>query len=398
MILTSTFAALGTAGTALTLPGTLELAALTLGSLLPARALSGDAAACGKLAVVVPAHDEEAGIASCVASLRACTPPPNGARIVVVADNCGDRTAERAREAGAEVRVRTDATRRGKGYALELVFGELLADPEVEAVLVVDADTRVEPDFLVANARAFGGRADATQCRYLVGNPEASRRARLMNVALLGFHVARPRARQRFGLSVGIFGNGFGLHRRVLERLPYTAHSVVEDLEYHLMMVREGFRVRFLEETAVYADVPTTEEGLRTQRSRWEGGRFRMIREQAPALAREVLRGRLELTEPLGELLLLPLATHVGVLLGVLVVPFPPTQLYAAASLGVVATHVASALRGGAVEDVRALAGVPLYVAEKLVRLPATLLASRKDQAWVRTRRDPEASSGAPAL
>jgi hypothetical protein len=117
-----------------------------------------------------------------------------------------------------------------------------------------------------------------------------------------------------------------------------------------------------------------------------------MIREQVPALAREVLKGRVELVEPLGELLLLPLATHVGVLVVVLAVPFAPTQIYAAASLGLVAAHTLAALAvgGGTREDLRALAEVPLYVLQKIARLPATLLASRKDQAWVRTQRAAE--------
>lgn len=384
------FTTLGLAGAAATLPGTVELSALTIASLLPARGERGDPAACGKLAVIVPAHDEEAHISACVASLRACEPPPNGARFVVVADNCTDRTADRARAAGAEVIERTDLVKRGKGFALELAFERVLADESVEAVLVVDADTIVDGGFLIANAAAFAAGADGTQCRYLVGNADDSERTRLMNVALLAFNVARPRARENLGVSVGILGNGFGLHRRVLARIPYTAHSVVEDLEYHLMMVEQGFRVRFLEETSVSADVPTSEEGTRTQRARWEGGRFRMIREHVPALAGRVARGELRSLEPLGELLLLPLATHVGLLTVTLFVPFAPTQIYAAASLGLVAAHVLASLgvAGGGKAELRALASAPLYVAKKALLFPSLLRAARKDQAWVRTQRD----------
>ncbi|MCB9591974.1 MAG: glycosyltransferase [Sandaracinaceae bacterium] len=386
MILTT----LGVAGAAATLPGTLELATLTLGSLLDASGARGAPTGCGKLAVVVPAHDEEEGIADCVRSLLACEPPPNGVRVLVVADNCSDNTADVAYAHGAEVMVRDDAERRGKGYALEMAFDHLLADPDVEAVLVVDADTEVQGNFLVAMASAFAGGADGVQTRYLVSNPDASRRARLMNVALLAFNVARPRARERFGLSVGILGNGFGLHRRVLERLPYTARSVVEDLEYHLMMVREGFAVRFVEETSVCAPVPESTEGQTTQRARWEGGRFRMIREHAPGLATEILGGRLELLEPLGELLLLPLATHVGLLGVTLLIPFPPTQLYAAGALALVGAHVAAAMKVGGAgrEEWSALAGVPWYVAKKAAMLPTLLRASKASQEWVRTARD----------
>ena len=210
-------AALGLSGAAATLPGTVELATLTVGSLRAKPRPLGDARAFGRLAVVVPAHDEEQGIARCVRSLLACDAPPSGARVFVVADNCEDRTAQRARDAGAEVIERFDLARRGKGYALELAFAHVLKDPSVEGVLVVDADTTVAPDFLRTMAAAFASGADGVQCRYLVANPEAHR---LRHVALLAFNVARPRAREHLGVSVGILGNGFGLHRRVLEALP----------------------------------------------------------------------------------------------------------------------------------------------------------------------------------
>jgi len=379
-------AALGVTGTLCTLPGTLELGALTLGSLLGKPRLLGDARACGKLAVIVPAHNEAGGIAKCVASLLACAQPPNGARIVVVADNCSDDTAARAREAGAEVLVRNDAERRGKGYALETAFIHALSDPSVEAALVVDADTTVLPNFLLAMAAAFAGGADGVQCPYLVSNADDHR---LRNVALLAFNVARPRGREHFGLSVGILGNGFGLHRRVLEVLPYTARSVVEDLEYHVMMVRAGYAVRFVEQTAVAAGVPPTEAAEKTQRARWEGGRLRMLVDLAPSLVTDVLRGRGRSVEPLGELLLLPLASHVGILMVVLVLPFPPTQLYAAGALGMVGAHVLiSLLTSGATRsDWVALATAPLYVARKLALLPAIVRASKTDQEWVRTAR-----------
>src|SRR6185369_8853223 len=125
----------------------------------------------------------------------------------------------------------------------------------------------------------------------------------------------------RWGLSVGILGNGFALTGETLRAVPYDARSVVEDLEYHLRLVRAGSRVRFAATTSVWGEMPAGGSGVTTQRARWEGGRFRMIAEQAPALFREVLAGRLTLLEPLLELLLLPLALHVALLLLVLLLP-----------------------------------------------------------------------------
>ncbi len=54
-----------------------------------------------RVVVLVPAHNEEALIADTVASLFAQTRCPD--RILVVADNCTDRTPELATAAGAEV-------------------------------------------------------------------------------------------------------------------------------------------------------------------------------------------------------------------------------------------------------------------------------------------------------
>ncbi|MEM9187970.1 MAG: glycosyltransferase family 2 protein [Myxococcota bacterium] len=378
----------------LTLPGTLELLGLTVAGALPPRRRSAPTRTLRRLAVVIPAHNEESVVRSAVRSIMACESAPCPVSVFVIADNCSDRTATAAGEAGAQVLVRNDPLLRGKGYALEYAFrviGERHED--VDAFLVVDADTTVDANFLRATHDAFASGAAAVQCRYLIQNPEASPRVRLMGVAFMAFNVLRPRGRDRLGLSAGILGNGFGLARETVKRVPYTARSVVEDLEYHLELVRTGLRVEFVDETAVRAIQPDGEQANQTQRSRWEGGRFRMIREHVPQLLHEVVRGKPRLTEPLLELLLLPLGFHVGSLGVLLMIPFPPTQLYAAGALGVVAAHVATALRVGKAsrEDLVALGKAPFYVAWKLRLLPQIFRASQRDQEWVRTERDREA-------
>src|SRR4051812_47079453 len=93
--------------------------AVQLGAaLLPARASAQPSSApCPRIAVVVPAHNEEAIIARTVGSILAQL-PPNG-RVLVVADNCTDGTAQIAARAGAEITLRRDTNRIGKGYALD---------------------------------------------------------------------------------------------------------------------------------------------------------------------------------------------------------------------------------------------------------------------------------------
>jgi len=181
----------------LTLLGTLELLFLTVSGALPARRAqpSTSPQPLQHLAVVIPAHNEAADIAACVNSLQACEKPTCPLSLVVVADNCSDDTAAQAAAAGARVLVRQHDTLRGKGYALDHAFNQLLAEG-VDAVLIVDADTAAATDFLTACETAFIDGAAALQCRYTVKNPDDSLRTRLMHVALLAFNVLRPRGRE----------------------------------------------------------------------------------------------------------------------------------------------------------------------------------------------------------
>ena len=375
----------------LTLPGTIELAMLTFAGMLPLRDRppKTTAAKLGKLAIVIPAHNEAAAIVRCVRSVAGCTMPDSlEAAIVVVADNCTDATAELARSANARVLERSDSTKRGKGFALKFAL-RILLDEGFDAVLVVDADSVVDSNFLLETVRLFRAGADGMQARYLVLNPEASLRTRLMNVAFMAFNVLRARGRERLGLSVGIFGNGFGLTRATLEAVPYDSHSLVEDLDYHLQLVQAAKKIVFAGGTRVRGEMPTGGRGVSTQRARWEGGRLRAAIQNLPRLIGGVITGNLRLLEPTLELLLLPLAFHVSILLLTALMPFALARIYAFLALALVTLHVVVGVivGGGDWRDFRALLSAPFYVAWKLKAVPKTLQSAASTTPWVRTER-----------
>src|SRR5262249_25581012 len=110
----------------------------------------------GRAAVLVPAHNEGRGLLCTVADINAQLRP--GDRLVVVADNCTDDTAQIAAAAGSEVTIRNDRGRTGKGYALDWGLRHLGADPP-DVVVVIDADCRLASgtiDRLVATCVTTG--------------------------------------------------------------------------------------------------------------------------------------------------------------------------------------------------------------------------------------------------
>ena len=377
-----------------TLPGTIELALVTFPGLAGVRKRLPDVASGDvRLAIVIPAHNEEEGLPITLASLKACDRPLPDADLHVIADNCSDATAKIAREAGCTVLERHDLSQRGKGYALNWAFARI--EPKgYDAVVIVDADTRVDPNFLDVWRRLIASGADAGQAVYRVGNPEANFRTRLMHIAFLAFNFLRPLSRQNLGFSAGILGNGFGLSMKTVREIPYDSFSIVEDLEYHTRLVRAGKKVEFLPWTAVWSDMPETAEAAQTQRERWEGGRLRMTLEQTPKLAAGVLSGRWRLLEPLLELLLLPLSYHLLLLLLLVFVGAIGAggffTWYALASLGLVAVHVIVAMIVGkaSAADWKALASAPFYILWKIANIAGIVKTAGKGADWNRTERD----------
>ncbi len=351
-----------------------------------------------KFDVIIPAHNEEAGIARTVSNLSRVDYPVELRRIVVVADNCSDATAERAREAGATVLERHNKELRGKGYALQLAFERSLADGFADAVVVVDADTEVTSNLLHAFGLRLEAGAQAVQAHYGVLNPHASWRTQLMAVSMALFHKVRSLGRERLGASCGLRGNGMCFTHAIIRQVPHEAFSIVEDLEYGIRLGKAGQRVHYAWEAEALGEMVSSEKAARSQRRRWEGGRMAMMREYGvPLLAEGLRKGDKVLVDLAMDLLVPPLSWVVlgsgAVAVGSAVLAFwrgavGPSASVAAASVLALVLYVMRGwwMSGMGLAGLGALARAPFYVAWKL-----WLMLSRPEEKkgeWVRTARE----------
>ncbi|MFG1992830.1 glycosyltransferase [Actinoplanes sp. NPDC048988] len=107
-----------------------------------------------RLAVIVPAHNEESLLPACLRALRAC-PSPVPAELIVVADACTDGTAAAARTAGAHV-LTTNARNVGAARAAGAAYA-MRAGTDGLWLATTDADSRVPRRWLnwqLTHARA----------------------------------------------------------------------------------------------------------------------------------------------------------------------------------------------------------------------------------------------------
>ncbi len=343
---------------------------------------------------LLPAHNEERLLPNLLGNLRQLDYPSSLYAVHVVADNCTDSTARQAREGGAVVHERFDTVHVGKGYALQWLLQRIWASGEPhDAVIVLDADTVISPNFLmVMDARLARGER-VIQAYYAVRDPEQSWSASLRSVALSALHYLRPQGRTVLGGSTGLKGNGMVFRREVAQQHPWPV-SLTEDIEYHMALIMAGERVMFAPDAVVWAEMPGTLAASHTQNVRWERGRMEMVCRYVPALLAAALRRRsFLLFDAAIEQLILPFSilsmASVAVLIGSLVLGSIPALLLAAFIIIGQSVYILNGLvlAGVPWQVYRALLYAPLFVGWKLW-LYVRVLLGLDQGGWVRTARN----------
>jgi cellulose synthase/poly-beta-1,6-N-acetylglucosamine synthase-like glycosyltransferase len=269
-------------------------------------------------AIVLPAHDEEDGIASVLDACTALDYPKELFTIYVVADNCTDKTASIAKGIGVCVLERTDASQRGKGYALSWAFPKVLKAGH-DAVVILDADSYLDDMALRHFDHLIRKGHKVLQASDIPSNPDVSPTTYAVAVgfALENDYFYAPKS--KLGLSVLLRGTGMALHKEILERHPWGAHSITEDAEYSINLINAGIEVIFVSEVSVKSAFPVDVNQLKVQRTRWAGGNFSLSKKNAFKL---LYRGFTEKRLILADLGLTMLVLSRPIILGVMVLAF----------------------------------------------------------------------------
>jgi cellulose synthase/poly-beta-1,6-N-acetylglucosamine synthase-like glycosyltransferase len=387
--------------TLLTLACTLALAAPmglfcleVLLSLWPRRGEERTASGAVRTAVVIPAHDEQAVLGQTLATLS----PTLGRhdRILVVADNCSDNTAQLARDCGAQAIERENRLQRGKGYALDYGLQQLAFDPP-DVVVFLDADCQVQPNTVGVLAQAAHEAQRPVQGLNLC-DPDADA-GPLQAISGLAFrfkNLVRTTGLIRLGGNCYLTGTGMALPWSLVSTAKLASGNVVEDMQLAIDLALAGTPPLYVPEARVDSPLPKPAAAARTQRTRWEHGHLSTILHQCPRLFVLALRAMrwdllllsLDLAVPPLSLLMLTWTVVAGLALlsGVITSQWQPAALAAAEGLGLALAvlagwwvHCRKQVR------FRLLATAPLYALHKLPIYLAFL--KRRQQSWVRTQR-----------
>jgi cellulose synthase/poly-beta-1,6-N-acetylglucosamine synthase-like glycosyltransferase len=285
-----------------------------------------------RIAVLVPAHNEGAGIAATLRSIKAQLKSED--RLIVVADNCSDDTAAMARSQAAFVLERTNLDQRGKGFALAFGLEHLRTDPP-ELVLLFDADCRLGEGTVDALAHAAHGARRPVQALYLCQPAQQGSGQQLLSALAFRFkNQIRMAGMAQLGGVCHLAGTGMALPWDIVDKVPWASGNVVEDMQLGIDYALAGLPPRFVPQAKVFSELPTSDTGVLDQRRRWEHGFLQTALKQVPRLLGQAVVRRswslawlaLDLAVPPLALLTMLLAAGwftalVGWLIGIAVMP-----------------------------------------------------------------------------
>lgn len=227
--------------------------------------------------VLIAARDEQGTIGPTLEVLVPHLTEWPGSSLWVVADHCKDLTADEARRSGASVAVR-DAGRLGKGAVIDWWL-ERHADEwrEASAVVVLDADSRIDPGSLSALRSAIASGADAAQA-FIAPKARASA-GRLAGWSEVLMQRIDDEARRRMRWPVPLRGTGMALRAPLLAELAPRLHTLAEDLELDVLLAARRARVVSVPDAVIRDPKPESAAGVSRQRARWLQGQLQVLRD-----------------------------------------------------------------------------------------------------------------------
>jgi len=346
------------------------------------------------VAILIPAHNEALMIADTLASI--VPQLAAGDQLLVVADNCTDKTAAIASAAGAEVTERKDQERRGKGYALDFGIRWFERKPP-EVVIIIDADCKVSAGTIDRLARMCNHTGRPVQALDLMHSPEGARvMTHIAEFAWVIKNYIRPLGYHRLGFPCALMGTGMAFPWPVIGNMTLSSGHLVEDIRLGIELTRNGAPPLFCPEAMVTSDFPATAKGIRSQRTRWEHGHLKVISEVPGLFVHALAHANVKLMALLVDLCVPPLALMMLLVLTIFAAGAAffavtgavlPVGL-AAIALGMLCSAVLLAWDqyGRHVISFGSLACAPLYVLGKLPVYWKFLVQRQVD--WVRSRRE----------
>ena len=232
---------------------------------------------------IVPAYNEEKGIANTINSLLGMDYPKNKFEIIVVDDGSRDNTFKIAKNfESSKIKVFTKKNG-GKGSALN--YG--IKHARGELVFTMDADSIIQPDAVKYQVARFSidPKVMCVAPVIAVHHPRGILQRVQQIEYMLGVFIREAFASYN---AIHITPGAFSAYRKSFfdKHGGFDENNITEDLEMSLRVQYYGYLVENSNESIAYTHAPNTFRGLLIQRRRWYFGLIQNLKHYSELLSR----------------------------------------------------------------------------------------------------------------
>jgi cellulose synthase/poly-beta-1,6-N-acetylglucosamine synthase-like glycosyltransferase len=348
--------------------------------------------------ILIPAHNEAIIIGKTLIQLIGQLPDANPGNIILIADNCTDKTADIARSVGVTVLERHDKHQLGKGFALDFGIEYLRKHNPPEILIIIDADCETTKEGLLSliDSASIANLPAQMICLMRVIK-HASIKQKIAGFAWLLKNKIRPLAMHKLNLPATLLGTGMAFPWWTLDAINMKNDNIVENFQLTIDCVKNGFQPVLCPNAVVYSDFPAQDAAERSQRTRWEHGHLQTILKQLPSLFKLAYRQKdwrlfalaLDIgVPPLSLLVMMALSTLCALTVYALYTTSIAALILLCFSFLFFAINLVFVWWFFARKDLSAkdLLSIPLYMLSKLSIYLTFLIKPQKH--WIRTDRD----------
>lgn len=247
-----------------------------------------------KFAVIVSARNESDVIEEFIHTVDLQDYPSDLIDVYVIADNCSDDTAQKARIAGAHVYERFDNKKVGKGYALDFLFKILRSrKTKYDGYFIFDADNLLSRNYISEMNKVFNRKYKIVTSYRNSKNYDSNWISAGYSLWFLRESKYLNYARMLLNNSCAVSGTGFLISSEIIDKNNgWKYHLLTEDIEFTIDSIINGEKIGYCNSACFYDEQPTSFRDSWNQRMRWSKGFYQVFFKYGYNLFKSIFKNR----------------------------------------------------------------------------------------------------------
>jgi len=272
-----------------------------------------------KYVVLIPAYKEDLVILDAVKSLLAQKFPKPNYDIVVISDKMKDETNLMLSNNPITL-LEINPERSSKAYALNQAV-DYLSGRTYDAIIILDADNIVEPDFLTEINMAFCYGELAVQAHRLAKNLNNDMAILDAISEEINNSIFR-KGHVNIGLSSALIGSGMAFQFNWFCNNVKYLTTAGEDKELERLLLKDGVFINYLSETYVFDEKTQKSGTFFNQRRRWIASQYGAFLASVKDIPKAIRTLNIDYLDKIFQWILLPRVVILGIILILTVITF----------------------------------------------------------------------------